>query len=112
MLLKLFDDSQDLVKVRLADNRILFVTGDRLLASNLVEGNFPPYKDVIPKDGDKKAIIDTQVLVSAVRRAALLTNEESKGVRFAFSPEGLKLSSRAPENGGIRDQCTVAPIQW
>lgn len=97
--LKMFDDPQQKVRVRLADNRILFATDDKLLASNLVEGNFPPYKDVIPRDGDKKATLDTDVLASAVRRAALLTNEESKGVRFAFGPDGLTLSSRAPEMG-------------
>ncbi len=99
MLVKLFDDPGQTVRVKLADNRVLFATDDRLLASNLVEGNFPPYKDVIPRDGDKKATLDTAVLASAVRRASLLTNEESKGVRFAFSGDGLTLSSRAPEMG-------------
>lgn len=99
VLLKIFDRPDEKIQVRLADNRILFSTDDRLLASNLVEGNFPPYKDVIPRDGDKKATLDTASLTSAVRRAALLTNEESKGVRFAFSEKGLTLSSRAPEMG-------------
>ena len=99
MLLKLFDDPDQAVRVRLADNRILFATDEQLLASNLVDGNFPPYQDVIPRDSDKKATVDIVTLSSAVRRAALLTNEESKGVRFAFSAEGLTLSSRAPEMG-------------
>ena len=59
---------------------------------------------MIPKDGDKKATLTTDVFISAVRRAALLTNEESKGVRMAFgssdgSGAGLVLTSRAPEMG-------------
>ena len=99
LLLKFFDDPSQPVRVRLADNRILFATDEKLLASNLVEGNFPPYRDVIPRDGDKKATLDAHALASAVRQAALLTNEESKGVRFAFSANGLTLSSRAPEMG-------------
>jgi DNA polymerase-3 subunit beta len=41
----------------------------------------------------------TADFLSAVRRAALLTNEESKGVRLAFSKNGLKLTSRSPESG-------------
>jgi len=72
------------------------------LSSNLVEGTFPPYEDVIPRDQDKKATFDTDVLNSAVRRAALLTNEESRGVRLAFTTDDgnkLTLSSRAPEMG-------------
>ncbi|MEO1235895.1 MAG: DNA polymerase III subunit beta [Planctomycetota bacterium] len=99
LLLRLFDDAEQTVSVRIADNQIAFKTDDAVLVSNLVEGNFPPYADVIPKDGDKKASLATDLFVSAVRRAALLTNEESKGVRMAFAPEGLTLSSRAPEMG-------------
>jgi len=99
ILLRLFDDGDQSVKIKIADNQILFATDDTMLASNLVEGNFPPYKDVIPKDGDKKATLNTDTLASAVRRAAVLTNEESKGVRFAFTSEGLTLTSRAPEMG-------------
>ena len=99
LLLRLFNDGQQSVKVKTRDNRIIFQTDEATLASNLVEGNFPPYADVIPKDSDKKATLPTDTFISAIRRAALLTNEESKGVRMAFSTEGLKLSSRAPEMG-------------
>jgi DNA polymerase-3 subunit beta len=99
LLLRLFDDAEQVVKVRIAGNRVLFTADHATLTSSLVEGNFPPYRDVIPKDGDKKATLMTDVFISAVRRAALLTNEESKGVRMAYSPDGLTLSSRAPEMG-------------
>ncbi|MCX5661778.1 MAG: DNA polymerase III subunit beta [Planctomycetota bacterium] len=99
MILRVFSTPEQEVKVRLADNQIIFATDDAVLSSNLVEGSFPPYKDVIPRDGDKKATIAKDVLASAVRRAALLTNEESKGVRLAFSPQGVTLTSRAPEMG-------------
>lgn len=99
IILRLFSDAEQTVRVKIADNQILFATDDAMLATNLVEGSFPPYRDVIPKDGNKKATLATDVLASAVRRAALLTNEETKGVRLAFGPEGLTLSSRAPEMG-------------
>ncbi len=99
LLARLFDDPGETVKVKFVDNRALFATDTATLTTNLVEGNFPPYKDVIPKDQDKKAVFATDALASGVRRAALLTNEESKGVRMAFSAERLLLSSRAPEMG-------------
>lgn len=98
-LMKLLTDPQQTVQVRMIDNQVVFATEQATLASNLVEGNFPPYKDVIPRDSDKKAVVDAAVLASAVRRAQLLTNEESKGVRFAFGEAGLTLTSRAPEMG-------------
>ena len=107
LALKLLATASDTVQVAVTDNQIIFAfTGDddseaTVLASNLVEGTFPPYEDVLPKDQDKKATLNVDVLSSAVRRAALLTNEESRGVRMAFSTSdrSLKLSSRAPEMG-------------
>jgi DNA polymerase-3 subunit beta len=69
------------------------------MSTALVEGTFPPYNDVIPKDSDKKVVINRDRFFSAVRRAALLTNEESKGVRLHFSGNSLAISSRAPEMG-------------
>lgn len=99
MLPRLFSDTEEDVSVRIADNTITFATDQAVLASNLVEGSFPPYKDVVPKDGDRKATLGTDVFARAVRRAALLTNEESKGVRINFGSEGMTLSSRAPEMG-------------
>ncbi|MEX0743964.1 MAG: DNA polymerase III subunit beta [Phycisphaeraceae bacterium] len=111
LLLRLFDDAEQTVKIKVNDSQILFETDEAMLASNLVEGNFPPYKDVIPKEGDKRATLDTDVFVSAVRRAALLTNEESKGVRMAFSDGGLTLSSRAPEMGEAEISVPVPQYQ-
>ena len=108
LLLRLFSDAEQTVKVKLDDGQILFSTDNAELSSKLVEGTFPPYADVIPKDGDKKAALATDVFVSAVRRAALLTNEESKGVRLAFSDQGLTLSSRAPEMGEAEINVDVA----
>ncbi len=69
------------------------------MSTALVEGTFPPYNDVIPKDSDKKVTLDRDRFLSAVRRAALLTNEESKGVRLHFGANTLSISSRAPEMG-------------
>jgi DNA polymerase-3 subunit beta len=99
LLERVLDDPSETLKVRIADNQAMFATDNATLTTNLVEGNFPPYKDVIPRDQDRKAVFNTDLLASGVRRAALLTNEESKGVRLAFSEENLVLSSRAPEMG-------------
>jgi DNA polymerase-3 subunit beta len=54
---------------------------------------------VIPKDADKKMSASTADFLSAIRRAALLTTEESRGVRLAFNKKGLVLTSRSPESG-------------
>ena len=103
LLSKLIREPESPVKVGLEENQALFCLGSRpgaaVLTSNLVEGTFPPFEDVIPKDQDKKIRFDVEVLSSAIKRAALLTNEESKGVRMSFGEGTLTLTSRAPEMG-------------
>lgn len=104
LLLKLASDAEAVVSVALEENRAVFMVGSEgeeqsMLSTNLVEGAFPPYQDVIPKDLDKKAVFKVGSLETAVRQAALLTNEESKGIRLDFGDSGLSISSRAPELG-------------
>lgn len=96
---KLIVDPEETVGVQLRENQVIFHTADATLTSNLVEGQFPPYEDVIPKDADKKMTAATADFLSAIKRAALLTTEESKGVRMHFTKKGLVLTSRSPESG-------------
>ena len=96
---KLIEDPEENVAFQMRENQVIFHTSSATLTSNLVEGNFPPYEDVIPKESDKAMTASTADLLSAIRRAALLTTEESKGVRLAFSKKGLILTSRSPESG-------------
>jgi len=96
---KLIDDPEEMVGLQIRENQVIFHTAHATLTSNLVEGQFPPYDDVIPKDADKKMTASTADFLSAIRRAALLTTEESRGVRLAFNKKGLILTSRSPESG-------------
>jgi DNA polymerase-3 subunit beta len=96
---KLIDDPEESMGVQLRENQAIFHTSSATLTTNLVEGQFPPYEDVIPKDVDKQMTAATADFHSAIRRAALLTTAESKGVRLQFSKKGLILTSRSPEAG-------------
>lgn len=96
---KLVTDPEEAVSFQVRENQVIVHTASATLTSTLIEGQFPPYEDVIPKDCDKKMTAGTADLLSAVRRAALLTTEESKGVKLSFSKKGLVLSSSAPGAG-------------
>ena len=96
---KLVDDPEEAVGFQIKENQILVHTSSATLTSSLVEGQFPPFEDVIPKDCDKKMTASTADFLAKIRLASLLTTEESKGVRLAFSKKGLVLSSRSPESG-------------
>lgn len=99
VLLRMHMDPEERMAVRLTSNQIILRTDRATINSVLVEGRFPNFNDVIPRDFDKRVEIPRDDLLSAVKRAALLTNEESKGIRMALSGEGLVLSSRAPQQG-------------
>jgi len=91
--------AKDKVAVKLVNNQIIFSCGNCVVSSNLVEGNFLKYEDIIPTDNDKKLLLSTEAVLSAVRRAALLTNEDSKGIKLAAGKDSLVFTSRAPETG-------------
>lgn len=87
------------VAVKMMPNQVLLKFGRSTISSSLIEGHFPKYQDVIPQDLERSVLLNTMEFLSALKRAALLTNEESKGVRLAFSDGNLTLTSRAPEQG-------------
>jgi len=99
VLTRMHFDPDEMIAVRLTSNQVILKTDRATISSVLVEGRFPNYNDVIPRDFDKRFDIPRDDLLSAVKRAALLTNEESKGIRLSISGEGLVLASRAPQQG-------------
>lgn len=106
---RLLADSDDSVRVKVLPNQLIVRTQRATLGSALVEGHFPKYQDVIPTDGNKTAQLSTAEFLSAVRRVALLTNEESRGIKLSLSGEKLTLSSRAPEQGEAE---VTIPVQF
>lgn len=97
-------DAKATVRVVIGEKDILLEVppadgGRRTVYSRLVDGHFPKYDDVIPKDFDRKATLKTAEFLAAVRKAALLTNEESRGVMLKFSASELVITSHTPEMG-------------
>lgn len=99
LLARIAADADAQVGVKLTSNQVMFKIGGAFVSSMLVEGHFPKYQDVIPSDCNKVVRIQTDAFHGALKRAALLTNEESKGVRLSLESGTMTLSSRAPEQG-------------
>jgi DNA polymerase-3 subunit beta len=99
---------EETLDVKITENQILVRSARAVLVSSLVQGNFPKYGDVIPKECNRKAGISTMQFEHRLRQAALLTNEESRGVRLSFKADSVTLSSRAPETGEAEVSCPVA----
>ena len=92
-------NEESVVSIRFLDNQIVLASGQAIISSNLVEGNFPKYEDIIPKGYTNKVSLNCDATLSAVKRAALLSNEDSKGIKLSLTQNQLVFSSRAPETG-------------
>lgn len=102
------------IDIKVTPNQVLLRSGDRVLSTVLVEGHFPDYQAVIPRDNDKTVKLNRMEFYGAVRKAALLTTEESRAVRLSFEKNKLEITSQAPEQGEARVNIPVeytgAPI--
>jgi DNA polymerase-3 subunit beta len=107
LLEKVGASEKDNVSVKLLENQILISCGNVVISSNLVEGNFPKYEDIIPADYQNKMTLPTEVVLSAVRRAALLTSEESRGIKLSIGKDKIMISCRAPETGDAQVDMVV-----
>jgi DNA polymerase III subunit beta len=89
-------------------NEILIRTAGTTISARLVEGRFPRWRDVFP---DRPEAIRVQLvagpLLAAVRQAAIVTSEQSKGVDFTFEPGCLMLSGRSAESGESRVELPI-----
>jgi DNA polymerase-3 subunit beta len=82
----------------------LYVRGDDMtLAVKLIESQFPPYEQVIPKQHTKEVVIDRHLLLDALKRAQLMSSE-TRGVKFSVSDGGLVISSDNPDIGEVREE--------
>ena len=107
LLDKLGGSGEEVASVKLTGNQILISCGDAVISSNLVEGNFPKYEDIIPSNYSKKLELPTEATLSAVRRAALLTTEESRGIKLSIDKGRIIFSARAPEAGDAEVEMAV-----
>ena len=93
-------DAETPVKLAVQGSDILMQTGPTTISARLVEGRFPRWRDVFPERPDAVTVkVVTGPLLSAVRQAAIVTSEQSKGVDFSFEPGQLVLSGQSAESG-------------
>lgn len=73
----------------------------------LVDGKFPDYERVIPRNGDKTVVSQRETLRSALQRTSILSNEKFRGVRLNFNPGVLKASAHNPEQEEAEEEIEI-----
>ena len=96
------------VHVAVRSAEILLQTGPTTISARLVEGRFPRWRDVFPERPEAVRVsLVAGPLLAAVRQAAIMTSEQSKGVDFSFEPGRLVLSGRSAESGESRVELPI-----
>ncbi|MBI2312920.1 MAG: DNA polymerase III subunit beta [Betaproteobacteria bacterium] len=89
-LAKLMADVDEPVSVEILQNQVRFRFSNITLVSKVVDGKFPDYTRVIPENYQKHFVISRETLQQALQRAAILSNEKFRGVRFVLTENSLK----------------------
>ncbi|MDH3455795.1 MAG: DNA polymerase III subunit beta [Gemmatimonadota bacterium] len=103
---RLFGPSDE-VEIAKSDNHLGFRTGGTVVFTRLIEGPYPNYDQVIPKENDRACTVEKATLASALRRVGAVASDQTHRVRLQFSGGSLKLSVSTPDLGDALDEISV-----
>lgn len=105
---KLLDGSEDDVSVQISETKIRFSLNGVVLLSKLIEGTFPDYDRVTPKNNDKKMVVDRASFATAVDRVSTIASDRGgKAVKLSASNGQLELTVTNPDHGTANEELAV-----
>lgn len=106
-LQRLLRDEDTPIEMRFAGNQARFEFSGMEFVTKLVEGKFPDYNRVIPKNHKNAVVLGRQPLLASLQRAAILTSEKFKGVRVNIEPGVLRIASSNAEQEEAKEELEV-----
>jgi DNA polymerase-3 subunit beta len=103
---RLFPAEEELEIAR-GDNHLGFRSPFTAVFTRLIEGPYPNYEQVIPKDNDRVAIADKLALISALKRMSVIASDQTHRIRLSFNSAMLKFSVQTPDLGEAQDELPV-----
>ena len=101
------EGEEQLIEMRFAGNQAKFSFGGLEFVTKLVEGKFPDYNRVIPKNHKNHITLGRTTLLASLQRAAILTSEKFKGVRMNFAPGTLGIASSNAEQEEAKEELDI-----
>lgn len=96
---RLLEDAGEQIELQVSASKVRFEFGRASLTSKVIDGSFPDYMRVIPRDNDKSLTVDIAVFAQAVDRVATISAEKSRSVKMAIEPGRMTLTVRNMEAG-------------
>ena len=106
-LCSLLEGYQGDVKISNVKSKIKFELGNSMLISKLIDGKFPNYVQVIPKNNEKKLEIDLKTFLDSVERVASVSLDKKDGVKFSLTKDMLNLSVNNTSSGDGKESLNV-----
>ncbi len=103
---RLFPAEEELEIAR-GENHIGFRSPFTSVFSRLIEGPYPNYELVIPRDNDRTAIADKGALIGALKRMSIIASDQTHRIRLSFNTGMLKLSVQTPDLGEAQDEVPI-----
>ncbi len=101
------EDDADEIEIGFEGNSGLVRKGEVELVMRLIEGEFPNYRQVIPKEQGISLVLPAETVIHALRRVALLSAERSRAVKLELSEGTLRLSSTNPDLGEAHEELDI-----
>jgi DNA polymerase-3 subunit beta len=106
-LQRLLSDAEGAIEMQFASNQAKFAFGGMEFVTKLVEGKFPDYNRVIPKNHKNAVTLGRAPLLASLQRTAILTSEKFKGVRLNLEPGTLRVASNNAEQEEAVDELDI-----
>lgn len=103
---RLFPEDEELEIAR-GENHLGFRSPFTAVYTRLIEGPYPNYDQVIPRDNNRVAIADRMALTSALRRMTIIASDQTHRIRLSFNAAMLKFSVQTPDLGEAQDELPV-----
>lgn len=92
------------VKVSVSQQKIRLETDALTLTSKLIDGTYPDYRRIMPKQNDKLVKVDRDALMKAADRVATVSSERGRAVKLSISPGGVRLAVNSADAGTAEDE--------
>lgn len=106
-LRKLIDSGDQDIAIELSETTIRFRIGDVLLSSKLIDGTYPDYAHVIPKNNPRTMEVNRLAFAQAIDRIAVMSQEKTRAIKLNFTPNNVTLSSASPEAGSAVEELDI-----
>jgi DNA polymerase-3 subunit beta len=104
---RLFGGDEE-IEIGKSDNHLGFRSTTTQVYTRLIEGPYPNYEQVIPRENDKSLTADKAALAAALRRMSIVASDQTHRIRMAFTNGACKLSVQTPDLGEAQEELSVA----